>query len=114
MLSFQDSDFGDLEDSKSISAILMHLRKSNICSHKLDVQEVNVSVSQFTESEAISLETGLQMDGTTALDLWEVVMEVLHSFLKTDTPTHQAAGDGLRKVRSTNSNSKFKKMFLRC
>ena len=32
-----------------------------------------------TESEAISLDAGLRMDGLFALDLWDIVIEVLHS-----------------------------------
>ena len=45
----------------------MYLRKSNICSHTL------VSV----ESEVISWDVGLQMEGMPALDLRDVVMRVL-------------------------------------
>ena len=46
---FQDSDFaGDLEDSKSTSGgTLCIFGKSYICSNKLDVQETNISFSQF-------------------------------------------------------------------
>ena len=46
---FQDSDFaGDLEDSKSTPGrILCIFWKPNVCSHKLDVQQANVTVSQF-------------------------------------------------------------------
>ena len=46
---FRDSDLaGDLGDSKSTHGeVLMYVRKPNICSHKLDVQETNVRVSQF-------------------------------------------------------------------
>ena len=32
-----------------------------------------------TESEVISLDAGLRMDGIPALDPWDVVIEVLHS-----------------------------------
>ena len=46
---FQDSNFaGDLEDSKSTSGgTLCIFVKSYICSNKLDVQETNISFSQF-------------------------------------------------------------------
>ena len=46
---FQDSDFaGDLEDSKSTSGEnIVYIRKSYICSSKLDVQETNFSFAQF-------------------------------------------------------------------
>ena len=33
-----------------------------------------------TESETISPDAGLRMDGIPALDLWYLVIEVLHSF----------------------------------
>ena len=41
-------------------------------------KQTSVSHSS-TESEIISLDAGLPMDGTPALDLWELVFEVLHS-----------------------------------
>ena len=49
---FQDSDFvGDLEDSESTSGEevenLTHFQKSKIRHHLLDMQETNVSISQF-------------------------------------------------------------------
>ena len=46
---FQDSDFaGDLEDSKSTSRrSLLYLRKQNICSCILDVQEAKFCLAQF-------------------------------------------------------------------
>ena len=46
---FQDSVFaGDLEDWKSTSGRnLMYLWKSNICSHKLDVQETCIRIRKF-------------------------------------------------------------------
>ena len=56
-----------------------------------------------TESEVMSLDAGLRMDGLPALDLWDVVMEVLLSSKKTESPTQEAAGNRLRK-----SNTKLK------
>ena len=45
---FQDSDFaGGLEDSESPSVGNTYLWKSNICFHKWDVQDSNISLSQF-------------------------------------------------------------------
>ena len=38
-----------------------------------------------TESEVISLEAGLRMDGLLALDFWDVVMEVLRLINSTNT-----------------------------
>ena len=42
-----------------------------------------------TESEIISLDAGVQMDGISALDLWDVVIEVVHS----SKNTHQIVRD---------------------
>ena len=79
----------------------MHLRKSNIRFHLLDVQETNVSIPHSsTESEIISLDAGLRMDGLPALDLWNVVMEVLRSSNSTKTPTNPAAGNCSRNHKS--------------
>ena len=41
-------------------------------------KQTSVSHSS-TESEIISLDAGLRMDGIPALDLWDLVVEVLHS-----------------------------------
>ena len=48
---FQGSDFaGDLEASKSTSGgNIVHIRKSYICSNKLDVQETNCCFSHFNK-----------------------------------------------------------------
>ena len=56
-----------------------HIWKSHVCSHNLDVQETNVSILSSTGSEIITLDAGLRMDGIPALDLWDLVTEVLHS-----------------------------------
>ena len=67
---FQDSDFaGDLEDSKSTSG-------GTLCifgSHTF----VPISWMCKTESEIISLDTGLRLDGLPALELWDLIVSVL-------------------------------------
>ena len=55
----------------------MYLWKSNIRSHKLDVQESNDSVSQFNRIRDYFF--GCWKNGILAFDLWDVVIEVLHS-----------------------------------
>ena len=76
---FQDSDFaGDLEDSKSTSGgtlcvfgshtfvpISWMCKKQTVVSHS------------STESEIISLDTGLRLDGLPALELWDLIVSVL-------------------------------------
>ena len=56
----------------------MYLRESNVRFHQLDVTHISVSHSSI-ESDVISSDAGLRMDGLPALDLWESVDEVLHS-----------------------------------
>ena len=51
--------------------------KSDICSDKWDVQETKRLVSHSsTESEIISLDTGLRLDGLPALELWDLIVSV--------------------------------------
>ena len=64
----------------------MHIRKPNICTNQLDVPKANVSHSS-TESEIISLDAGLRMDGLPALDLWDLVIEVLKTSQGISKPT---------------------------
>ena len=77
---FQDSDFaGDLEDSKSTSGgTLCIFRKPHVCSIRwMCKKQTSVSHSS-TESEIISLDVGLMMDGIPTLDLWDLFVTVLH------------------------------------
>ena len=55
-----------------------------------------------TESEIISLDAGLRMDGIPALDLWDVVIEVFHSSSNQFTkPEERVQGDLLRDTSSS-------------
>ena len=78
---FQDSDFaGDLEDSKSTSSGILCIFGSRTFVPTSRMCEKQTSVSHSsTESQVISLDAGLRMDGIPALDLWVLVIEVLHS-----------------------------------
>ena len=99
-----DSDFaGDLEDSESTSRGRREegtfVPVSWMCK-----KQTSVSHSS-TESEVIFLGAGLRMDGIPALDLRDVVIEVLHS------PSNQPAqGDLLRdEDQRQHTNTKTKK-----
>ena len=74
---FQDSDFaGDLEDSKSTSGGTLCIFGSHTFVPKCWMCKKQTCVSHSsTESEIISLDAGLRMDGIPALD---VVSQVLH------------------------------------
>ena len=78
---FQDSDFaGDLEDSKSTSGGTLciflgshtFVPVSSMCKKQTAVSHSS------TESEIIFLDAGLWMDGIPALDLWVLIVAVLH------------------------------------
>ena len=75
---FQDSDFaGDLEHSKSTSGGTLCVFGSHtfvpiswMCKKKTSVSHSS------TESEIISLDTGLRLDGLPALELWDLIVSV--------------------------------------
>ena len=78
---FQDSDFaGDLEDSKSTSGRTLCIFGTHtfVPTSRMCKKETSVS-HRSTESEIISLDACLRMDGIPALDLWDLVIEVFHS-----------------------------------
>ena len=77
---FQDSDFaGDLEDLKSTSGGTLCILGSHtfvpiswMCKNQTSVSHSS------TESEIISFDAGLRLDGSPALDLWDLIVAVLH------------------------------------
>ena len=86
---FQDSDFaGHLEDSKSTSGGVLCIFGSRtfvpiswMCKKQTSVSHIS------TESEILSLDAGLRMDGIPALDLWDLVTEVLEMTQRIPKPT---------------------------
>ena len=76
---FQDSDFaGDLEDSKSTSGGTLCILGSHTFVPISWMCKKQTSVSHsLTESEIISLDTGLRLDGLLALELWDLIVSVL-------------------------------------
>ena len=76
---FQDSDFaGDLEDSKSTSGGTLCVFGSHTFVPISWMCKKQTSVSHsLTESEIISLDAGLRLDGIPALDLWDLIVFVL-------------------------------------
>ena len=76
----QDSDFaGDLEDSKSNSGGTLCIFGSHTFVPVSWMCKKQTSVSHSsTESEIISLDARLSMDVKPALDLWDLIVTVLH------------------------------------
>ena len=82
---FQDSDFaGDLEDSKSTSGGTLCIFGSHTFVPIIWMCKKQTSVSHSsTESEIISLDTGLRLDGLPALELWDLVVSVRGNMTQT-------------------------------
>ena len=80
---FQDSDFsGDLEDSKPTSGgTLCVLGSHTFVPISWMCKKQTVVSHSSTESEIISLDTGLRLDGLLALELWDLIVSVLGIFL---------------------------------
>ena len=77
---FQDSDFaGDLEDSKSASGGTLCVLGSHtfVPTSWMCKKQTSVSHSS-TESEISPFDAGLRLDGIPALDLWDLIVAVLH------------------------------------
>ena len=55
----------------------MRFWMSYICSNKLVVKKQTAVPHSSTESEIISLDTGLRLDGLHALELWDLIVSVL-------------------------------------
>ena len=78
---FQDSDFaGDLEDSKNTSGGTLCIFGSHTFVPISWMCKKQTAVSHSsTESEIISLDTGLRKDGLPALELWDLIVSVFGS-----------------------------------
>ena len=76
---FQDSDFaGDLEESNSTSGGTLCIFGSHTFVPISWMCKKQTSLSHSpTESEIISLDAGLRMDGKPALDFWDLIVTVL-------------------------------------
>ena len=77
---FQDSDFArDVEDSQSTSGGTLCIFGSHTFVPISWMCKKQTSVSHSsTEAEIISLDAGLRLDGIPALDLWDLIVAVLH------------------------------------
>ena len=86
---FQDSDFaGDLEDSKSTSGGTLCVFGSHTFVPISWMCKKQTSVSHSsTESEIISLDAGLRLDGLPALELWDLIVSVFGNTTQTTERT---------------------------
>ena len=102
---FQDSDFaGDLEDSKSTSGGTLCIFGSHTFVPIPWMYKKQTSVSHSsTESEIISLDAGLRLDGIPAHDLLDLFVTVLHG---NTNQSKQVQGDLKKSRPMTNSVSR--------
>ena len=98
---FQDSDFAaDLEDSKSTSVGTLCILGGHTFVPISWMCKKQTSVSHSsTESEIISLDEGLRLDGIPALDLWDLIVAVLGN----TNQNHAEQDDLLKNKREVRS-----------
>ena len=92
---FQDSDFaGDLEDSKSTSgATLCVFGSHTFVPIEWTCKKQTAVSHSSTESEIISLDIGLRLDGLLALELWDIIVSVFGSVSQISDRTRQPVND---------------------
>ena len=92
---FQDSDFtGDIEDSKSTSGGTLCIFGSHTFVPISWMCKKQTAVSHSsTESEIISLDTGLRLDGLPALELWDLIFSVFRSVFQVSDRSGQPDND---------------------
>ena len=99
---FQDSDFaGDLEDSKSTSGGTLCIFGSHtfVPISLMCKKQTAVSHSS-TESEIISLDAALRLDGLPALELWDLIVSVLGNVSQISDRTGQPDNDDKKHHKS--------------
>ena len=74
----------------------MYLRMSNNTSQLLDGKKQTSVSHSSTESEVVSLDAGMRMDGIPALDLWDVVIGVLTSSIKKNSSSIEVSGNRIQ------------------
>ena len=101
---FQDSDFaGDLEDSKSTSGGTLGVFGSHtFVPISRMCKKQTVVFHSSTESEIISLDTGLRLDGLPALELWDLIVSVLGNISRVSDRSGQPDSDDHKHHKSHN------------
>ena len=99
---FQDSDFaGDLEDSKSTSGGTLCVFGSHTFVPISWMCKKQTAVSHSsTESEIISLDTGLRLDGLPALELWDLIVSVIRNVSRVSDRSGKPDGDVHKRHKS--------------
>ena len=101
---FQDSDFaGDLEDSKSTFGKTLCVLGSHTFVPISWMCKKQTAVSHSsTESEIISLDTRLRLDGLPALELWDLIVSVLGNISRVSDRSVKPESDDHKHHKSHN------------
>ena len=101
---FQDSDFaGDLEDSKSTSGGTLCVFGSHTFVPISWMCKKQTAVSHSSpESEIISLDAGLRLDGLPALELWDLIVSVLGNISRVSDRSGKPESDDHKHHKSHN------------
>ena len=101
---FQDSDFaGDLEDSKSTSGGTSFVFGSHTFVPTSWMCKKQTAVfHSSTESEIVSLDTGLRLDGLLALELWDLIVSVLGNVSRVSDRSGKPESDDHKHHKSHN------------
>ena len=110
---FQDSDFaGDLDYSKSTSGGTLCIFGSHTFVPISWMCKKQTSVSHSsTESEIFSLDAGLRLDSIPALDLWDLIVAVLHGNTHQSSQERRDLCTNLREVRAAPHKLPKRKKF---
>ena len=81
----------------------MHFGKPYVCSNQLMCKKQTAVSHSSAESEIISLDAGLRMDGLLALGLWDLVIEVLGMHHRIPNPTQVYLVPSLGVTESTSA-----------
>ena len=111
---FQDSDLaGDLEDSKSTSGGTLCIFDSHTFVPISWMCKKHLSVSHSsTESEIISLDTGLKLDRLPALELWDLIVSVLGNVSRVSDGSGKPESNVHKRQKSHNKIDEVKDIDL--
>ena len=80
----------------------MRFWTSYVCSNKLGCARNKTAVSHSSESEIISLDTGLRLDGLPALELWDLIVSVLGNVSRVSDRSAKLESDDHKHHKSHN------------
>ena len=80
----------------------MRFWKSYVCSNKLDGKKQTAVSHNSTESEIISVDTGLRLDGLPALELWDLIVSVLGNISRVSDRSEKPESDDHKHHKSHN------------